>query len=139
MTSRVQGLALVNGQASGPLLILDEPISFWGGVDPSSGEIIDRLHPQCGHSIRGTILLLPGTRGSTAGPGALLETLFNANGPSGVLLAQDDLVTLIGSTLIQSLQKTPPPVVKLTAQPPEFFITGTHYQINDAWIQKLTN
>jgi predicted aconitase len=39
-------VTLVPGAASGPILRLDEPLSFWGGLDSATGTIIDRLHPQ---------------------------------------------------------------------------------------------
>ena len=34
------------GMAQGPVLLLDEPLSFWGAFDPRSGTIIDIHHPQ---------------------------------------------------------------------------------------------
>ena len=59
---------LVPGAASGPLLKLDEPLSFWGGLDPATGAIIDRLHPQRGARVAGRMLMMPGGRGSTYAP-----------------------------------------------------------------------
>ena len=44
---------LVPGKANGEVLKLDEPLSFWGGVDPETGEIIDLRHPQGGMSVKG--------------------------------------------------------------------------------------
>ena len=41
---------LVNGKANGEVLKLDDPLSFWGGVDPQTGEITDLRHPQGGMS-----------------------------------------------------------------------------------------
>ena len=38
-------------QLVGELLVLDEPLSFWGGFDPVAGEVIDCAHPQCGESL----------------------------------------------------------------------------------------
>lgn len=98
------------GDAEGELLVLDEPISFWGGVDPASGTIIDVHHPQAGRSICGQILVLPGTRGSTAGPGALLETVYAGQGPAGILLTQPDLVCVVAIAALDSLGVPVPPV-----------------------------
>ena len=50
-----------DGAVSGPVLALSAPLSFWGGVDPATGRIIQVRHPQCGASIAGTVLALPGT------------------------------------------------------------------------------
>ena len=52
-------VTLVPGAASGPVLKLDEPLSFWGGLDSATGRIIDRLHPQHGASVAGRILMMP--------------------------------------------------------------------------------
>lgn len=106
----LRGKSLAPGDAEGELLVLDEPISFWGGVDPASGTIIDVHHPQAGRSISGRILVLPGTRGSTAGPGALLETVYGRHGPAGILLTQPDLVCVVAIAALDSLGVPVPPV-----------------------------
>ena len=50
----MRGAPLVEGDAEGPALFLDEPLSFWGGVKIETGEILDRHHPQFGKAISGT-------------------------------------------------------------------------------------
>jgi predicted aconitase with swiveling domain len=106
----LRGKSLAPGDAEGELLVLDEPISFWGGVDPASGTIVDVHHPQAGRSIRGRVLVLPGTRGSTAGPSALLETVYAGHGPAGILLTQPDLVCVVAIAALDSLGVPVPPV-----------------------------
>tara|TARA_R110002110_G_scaffold205066_7_gene417143 strand:- start:285316 stop:285735 length:420 start_codon:yes stop_codon:yes gene_type:complete len=81
---------LVAGEAHGELLVLSEGLSFWGGLDPASGVIIDRQHPQRDARVTGRILLLPAPRGSTAAPGALLECLAAGMGPAAILLLCND-------------------------------------------------
>ena len=61
---------ILTGSASGPVLASREGLSFWGGIDPATGRIIDAHHPLHGASILGKILLLPTTRGSCTGSGA---------------------------------------------------------------------
>jgi hypothetical protein len=109
----LRGTCLVPGEAQGELLWLDEPVSFWGGVDPASGTIIDVHHPQRGMCIRDRILVLPGTRGSTAGPGALLETIVAGNGPRGILLTRPDTVCVIAVATSQALGVAGIPVLAL--------------------------
>ena len=46
------GATLVPGAAAGAPLLLDEPLSFWGGLDPAVGTIIDRRHPQSARTLR---------------------------------------------------------------------------------------
>ena len=50
------GQVLVPGDASGTLLLSQDPLSFWGGYDAVSGEIIDRRHPLSGENGMGKIL-----------------------------------------------------------------------------------
>ena len=61
------------GTASGTGLRLDAPLSFWGGFDPLTGEIVDVHHPQRGVNLAGTIVLMAASRGSGTAPGALAE------------------------------------------------------------------
>ena len=44
----LRGEVLIDGKAEGPLFRLGKPISFWGGVDPMTGRIIDPRHPDHG-------------------------------------------------------------------------------------------
>jgi len=60
MTVRV----LLNGVATGEVLVLDEPLSMWGGLDSETGEVIDRRHPQSGAILSKRIAVLPAGRGS---------------------------------------------------------------------------
>ena len=74
---------LVPGAASGPVLKLDEPLSFWGGLDSAMGTIIDRLHPQRGACMAGQILMMPGGRGSTRAAPRLPRRCASARGLRG--------------------------------------------------------
>ena len=76
-------------------LKLTEPLSFWGGLDPETGVITDRHHPQYGESIAGRSLVMPGTRGSTSSPGTLVEAIRLGNGPTSITLRQADLTVMV--------------------------------------------
>src|ERR1700712_911668 len=80
------GVTLLPGAASGPVLRLDEPLSFWGGLDSATGTIIDRLHPQRGECVSGRILMMPTGRGSSSGSATLAEALRLGNGPAAILM-----------------------------------------------------
>lgn len=62
----MQGRPLVAGEAEGALLVSAEPLSFWGGYDQETGEIIDRRHPLAGQMAAGRVLAVPFTRGSSS-------------------------------------------------------------------------
>ena len=50
----------------GPALVLDEPLSLWGGMDPATGELIDARHPQRGARLTGRVVVMPSARGSSS-------------------------------------------------------------------------
>ena len=70
-----KAVALVAGSASGAPLRLDEPLSFWGGLEPATGLIVDRWHPQRQANVAGRVLMMPAGRGSSSGSAALAEAI----------------------------------------------------------------
>ncbi len=113
MAVDVQLEMLVDGEASGDLLVLSEGLSFWGGLDPTTGLIIDRQHPEHGACVTASVLVLPAPRGSTAAPGALLECLAAGKGPAAIILAQSD-PTAVAAVLAAAMIELPTiPVARL--------------------------
>ena len=129
----VEGEALVAGTATGPLLRLEEPLSFWGGVDARTGEIIDRAHPQSGERLAGRILALPGSRGSSGTPGVLGEVLRRGVGPLALVLPQPDINLVTGSLVAAELYEIRCP--NLVAAPEVFTAlrTGVDVTVEAAW------
>jgi uncharacterized protein len=94
---------LVPGVASGPVLRLDEPLSFWGGLDSATGKIIDRLHPQRGATVAGRVLMMPGGRGSSSGSATLAEALRLGKGPAAILMLERDAIVVVGAMVAAEL------------------------------------
>ncbi|MDO8863655.1 DUF126 domain-containing protein [Haliea sp. E1-2-M8] len=101
------------GDCTAPVLMLDEPLSFWGGLDPETGVIIDARHPQQGASLAGRILLMPGIRGSTSAAGTLCEALRQGNGPAAFILPAPDALILAAVTIARELYDRVTPVVTI--------------------------
>ncbi|HJR59874.1 MAG TPA: DUF126 domain-containing protein [Vicinamibacterales bacterium] len=99
------------GEAEGLALVLAEPLSLWGGVDVESGRIIDRSHPDLGKTVSGTILVMPGGRGSSSSASVLAEALRRGTGPAGIVLAIADPILTIGALVARSLYGIRCPVV----------------------------
>jgi predicted aconitase with swiveling domain len=95
----VVGQVLVAGAAQGPALVLTEPLSFWGGVEATTGEIIDRSHPDWGKNITATILAMPGARGSSSSSSVLLEAVRLGTAPAGIILERPDAILTIAGIL----------------------------------------
>ena len=66
---------IVIGKASGPALVSAEAVSFLGDVDIRSGRVVGDLPSVRNASLRGTVLIMPYTRGS-AGAWRFLYQLF---------------------------------------------------------------
>jgi uncharacterized protein len=104
-------VTLVPGAAFGPILRLDEPLSFWGGLDPTTGTIIDRWHPQRGAKVGGRMLMMPGGRGSSSGSATLAEALRLGNGPAAILMLERDPIIVVGAMVAAELYGLACPVV----------------------------
>jgi uncharacterized protein len=102
---------LVGGNAVGELLRLTEPLSLWGGLDPETGLVIDRNHPQLGLSVTGAILAMPHGRGSSSSSSVLAEALRLGTGPAGFVLDSPDSILVIGSLVARLLYGTDCPIV----------------------------
>jgi uncharacterized protein len=96
-------VTLVPGAASGPILRLDEPLSFWGGLDSATGTIIDRRHPQWGANVVGRVLMMPGGRGSSSGSATLAEALRLGAGPAAILMLERDAIIVVGAMVAVEL------------------------------------
>lgn len=112
MTGRAQ--SILPGQATGQVLACNEPISFWGGVDPATGRVIDVHHPLAGQSIAGRILVMPGTRGSCTGSGVLLDMVLNGHAPAALVFAEPEDVVTLGAMIGAAMFARPLPVLRLT-------------------------
>lgn len=99
------------GTASGEALVLDEPLSFWGGFDATTGVIVDRHHPQRGASIAGRFLVLPESRGSAGTPAGVAEAVRRGTGPVGIVLGRADMNVAIGALVAAKLYAIEVPVL----------------------------
>lgn len=118
------GRALVEGTASGPLLVLARPLSFWGGVDPASGRIIDPRHPQRGTELAGTILVMERAIGSSSSSAVMLELLRGGMAPAGLVMGHADAILVLGVLVARELGYGIIPVVEVPAAELDGWTTG---------------
>lgn len=107
----VSGRTLVPGLAEADALVLEEPLSFWGGLDPATGRVIDRRHPQHGADVRGRVLVMPGGRGSSSSSTVLAEAVRAGTAPAAIVLARADPIVALGAVVAAELYGSAPPVV----------------------------
>jgi predicted aconitase with swiveling domain len=103
--------AFVVGTAEGDVLILDEPLSLWGGLDPATGDVIDVRHPQRGARVAGRVLLLPAGRGSSSSSTILAEAIRAGTAPAAIVLGEPDPILALGAIVGRELYGTVVPIV----------------------------
>ncbi len=106
-----QPFVIVAGEASGPVLVLDEPLSFWGGLDAETGRIIDQRHPQVGESVTGTVLCMPVGRGSSSASSVLAEAIRRDTAPAALVMREVDEIVALGAIVADEMYGTTMPVV----------------------------
>lgn len=104
--------------------MLEQPLSFWGGVDPGTGEVIDRRHPQAGSSVRGTVLVMPSGRGSSSSSTVVAETLRSGTGPVAIVMVEPDPIVVLGVFVAAELYGTACPVVVIDRDAAASISTG---------------
>jgi uncharacterized protein len=109
----LKGRALVAGEAAGTALVLDAPLSLWGGMDPGSGRLSDRHHPQLGATLTGRVLVMPSGRGSSSSSSVLAEAVRLGTAPVAILLAQPDEILVLGALVAEHLYARACPIVVL--------------------------
>ncbi|CAI7660919.1 unnamed protein product [Penicillium bialowiezense] len=112
-TCHFEGIPYVNGEASGKLVASDLQLSFWGGVSPQTSEVIDRHHPLSGQHLEGSILAIPGGRGSCTGSAVMLELLLNKRAPSALVFERREDILTLGVIVAQEIFGIAIPVVTL--------------------------
>jgi uncharacterized protein len=110
------GRMLAPGRARGEVLVLEEPLSFWGGMDPGSGQVVDRHHPQAGASLAGRVVAMPSGRGSSSSSSVLAEAIRAGTAPAAVILVEPDVIVALGSIVAAELYGAEVPVVSVSPE-----------------------
>jgi len=87
------------GVATGELIVSKEPISFLGGVNPETGEIIDPHHELKGEFINDKILFIPGGKGSTVGSYVIFQMKKNNVAPLGIICLKAEPIIATGAII----------------------------------------
>lgn len=109
-----QAQCLVPGFASNELLYSPLELSFWGGVNASTGQVVDHHHPLRGAVLTDRILAIPSGRGSCTGSGLLLELLLNGRAPAALVFQQPEDILTLGVLVAKALFDVSIPVVVLS-------------------------
>ncbi|WP_245414164.1 DUF126 domain-containing protein [Nitratireductor sp. StC3] len=138
MTVQAKGEVLVPGApGQGPALVLQAPISFWGGVDPRDGRIIDVRHPQHGAVVAAKVLFVPATIGSSSASSVLLELVRAGVAPAALIIGEADAILLLGLVVAREMGWEPPVAVRLDPEQFSAFSDRIVTVANDGTLQAL--
>lgn len=131
-TVDITGRVLVSGSAEGEVLFTDTALSFWGGADAATGEIIDRHHPLSGERLTGRVLALPTSRGSCTGSGVILELILNGKGPAAIVLEHPEAIITLGVIVAEEVFGRSIPVIAVGKEQFAALKTARLIRISDA-------
>jgi predicted aconitase with swiveling domain len=123
------GTAIVAGTAEGEALVTDAALSFWGGYDFHTGEIIDVHHPLAGVRAAGRILVVPFSKGSSTTTAVLLEAVRAGTAPAAILTTGADAFFALASIVAQVMYGKSFPVISLTSTDFAALRTGMRLRI----------
>lgn len=133
----IEGHVVLEGRVEAPVVWSRVPLSFWGGVAPESGKVVDRHHPLSGRILSSAVLMIPGTRGSSTSSGILLEMIRRGTAPAAIITTRVDPVLALGSLIGQKLYQRWPALLVVGSE--EFEELG-HYggiRIQDGLIETI--
>ena len=130
----IAGRAIVAGEADGEALVTHDALSFWGGYDFHTGEIIDKHHPLAGVRASGRILAVPFSKGSSTTTAVLLEAVRAGTAPAAILTTGPDAFFALASIVADVMYGKSFPVVSL--EPADFasLRTGDHLIIESSGV-----
>ena len=128
----IQSRTLVAGCAEGNVLVSDKPLSFWGGYDANTGEIIDRRHPLSGETAAGKVLALPFSRGSSTTAAVLLESIRGGTAPAAILTIGVDTFYALAAIVAEELFNETMPILSLTPGDFEMLHNGDTAKISQS-------
>jgi hypothetical protein len=95
----MKGRIIFKGTAEAEALTTNQPISFYGGVDPETSEIIEKGHELQGKRIQGKILVFPTGKGSTVGSYTLYRLEKGKLAPAGIINSDCETVVAVGAII----------------------------------------
>ena len=96
---QLKGRIIYKGKANGEALVSEMPISFYGGVDPNTGIILEKGHQLNGQSVKKKILVFPQGKGSTVGSYTLYRMKKNGTAPAGMINRECETIVAVGAII----------------------------------------
>ena len=111
-----KAISIVQKDIKGKVFKCCEGLSFWGGVDPHTGRIIDIHHPNHGSFISKKFLLMPTSRGSCSGSGVLLQLAQSELAPAALIFHETEEILTLGAIVADQLFDKQVAVLKVSKE-----------------------
>ena len=134
----IAGRVVVAGRADGEALVTSEALSFWGGYDFHTGQIIDRHHPLAGVHAAGRVLAVPFSKGSSTTTAVLLEAVRAGTAPAAILTTGVDSFFALASIVSDVMYGKSFPVIGLAANDFATLRSGTRIAVERSGIVRVT-
>ncbi len=95
----MKGRIIYKGMAEGEALTTNQPISFYGGVDPNTGEVIEKGHELQGKTVKDKVLVFPHGKGSTVGSYTLYRMKKNGTAPAAIVNKDCETIIAVGAII----------------------------------------
>jgi predicted aconitase with swiveling domain len=93
---KFQGRVISAGKVVGETIVTAMGISFFGGVDPDTGIVVEKDHQLYGTCIAGKVLVFPSGKGSTVGSYTLYRLKKNGKAPAAIINKECETITAVG-------------------------------------------
>ncbi|MBO9654958.1 MAG: DUF521 domain-containing protein [Agrobacterium tumefaciens] len=127
--------SILPGAAEGKVIATSEALSFWGGVDPATGRVIDVHHPLHGICLTGGVLFMPTSRGSCTGSGVLLDLILTGRAPAALIFCEAEDVLTLGALVAAEMFGKALPVIRLDAENFARFSRAAHVSVDENTIE----
>ena len=93
---KLSGRKIYKGLVEAEAIVTKDGISFYGGVDPDTGKVVEVRHELEGQSITGKVLVFPTGKGSTVGSYTMYRMKKNNTAPAAIVNKQIDTIIAVG-------------------------------------------
>jgi len=124
-TLKLKGRRIVGGYAEGTAVVSHSPLSFYGGVDPKTGCVVERGHELEGKCVSELILVFPTGKGSTVGSYTLYQMKKLGTAPKAIINRETEIIIATGCALAEI-----PLIDRLERDPLEEIEIGDHVKVD---------
>jgi predicted aconitase with swiveling domain len=121
---KLRGRKVVGGYAEGDALVSGDPISFYGGVDPETGVVVERGHAVEGECITGRVFVFPTGKGSTVGSYVIYRMKKLGTAPAALVNVETEAILATGCVISEI-----PLVDRLEVDPLATFRSGQRIKV----------